>query len=109
HVWHCDADGLYSDTKDWQQSTIGQQFLRGYQVTDRKGHAAFTTIFPGWYPNRAVHIHFKIRTDFDGRHAWHGREFTSQMYFDDELTDRIHAEPAYASHGARKVRNDKDL
>ena len=49
-VWHCDADGLYSDTKEWQASTLGQRFLRGYQITDRKGLASFTTIFPGWYP-----------------------------------------------------------
>src|SRR5688572_22448595 len=30
-LWQCDADGLYSDTSDWQASTVGQQFLRGYQ------------------------------------------------------------------------------
>lgn len=105
-VWQCDAAGLYSETKEWQESTIGQQFLRGYQVTDRRGLAAFTTIFPGWYPNRAVHIHFKIRTEQRGTG---GREFTSQIYFDDELTDAIHALPAYAGRGARKVRNDRDL
>lgn len=105
-VWHCDADGLYSDTSDWQESTIEQKFLRGYQVTDRKGIAAFTTIFPGWYPNRAVHIHFKIRTD---PKTASGKEFTSQIYFPDELTDVIHAQPAYANHGPRKVRNNRDV
>ena len=105
-VWHCDANGLYSDSEDWQKSTLGQRFLRGYQLTDRKGLASFTTIYPGWYPNRAVHIHFKIRThQRDGD----GREFTSQIYFDDQLTDAIHAEAAYARHGPRKVRNNRDL
>ena len=105
-VWQCDADGLYSDTSDWQASTVGQQFLRGYQVTDRRGVAAFTTIYPGWYPNRTVHIHFKIRTEGKGRN---GREFTSQIYFEDDLTDLMHAQPAYAAHGPRKVRNNRDL
>jgi protocatechuate 3,4-dioxygenase beta subunit len=105
-VWHCDADGLYSDTNDFQTSTLGQRFLRGYQMTDRKGIAAFTTIFPGWYPNRAVHIHFKIRTDDGSKQR---REFTSQIYFDDDLTDAIHAQAAYAAHGRRKVRNNRDL
>jgi protocatechuate 3,4-dioxygenase beta subunit len=105
-VWHCDADGLYSDTSDFQASTIGQKFLRGYQMTDRKGSAAFTTIYPGWYPNRAVHIHFKIRTDDGSKQR---REFTSQIYFEDALTDVIHAQPAYAAHGARKTRNNRDL
>jgi protocatechuate 3,4-dioxygenase beta subunit len=105
-VWHCDADGLYSGTKDFQESTVGQRFLRGYQVTDRKGLASFTTIFPGWYPNRAVHIHFKIRMEEDGLR---GKEFTSQIFFDDALTDAIHAQPPYAQRGVRKVRNDRDL
>lgn len=105
-VWHCDADGLYSDTSDWQESTLGQRFLRGYQLTDKKGIATFTTIYPGWYPNRTVHIHFKIRTD---ARAGAGREFTSQIYFEDDLTDIIHAQPAYANHGTRKVRNNRDL
>lgn len=105
-VWHCDAEGLYSDTQEWQASTVGQGFLRGYQLTDRKGTATFTTIFPGWYPNRAVHIHFKVRT---GPKEARGVEFTSQIYFDDALTDAIHAQPPYAEHGARKVRNDRDL
>lgn len=105
-LWQCDADGLYSDTSDWQESTRGQRFLRGYQLTDKKGLATFTTIYPGWYPNRTVHIHFKIRTD---ARASTGREFTSQIYFEDDLTDIIHAQPAYANHGTRKVRNSRDL
>jgi protocatechuate 3,4-dioxygenase beta subunit len=105
-VWQCDADGLYSDTSDWQASTVGQRFLRGYQLTDKKGIATFTTIYPGWYPNRTVHIHFKIRTE---PRASTGREFTSQIYFEDDLTDLIHAQPAYADHGSRKVRNNRDL
>jgi len=105
-VWQCDADGLYSDTNEWQESTRGQRFLRGYQLTDKKGIATFTTIYPGWYPNRTVHIHFKIRTN---ARASTGKEFTSQIYFEDDLTDIIHAQPAYANHGLRKVRNNRDL
>jgi protocatechuate 3,4-dioxygenase beta subunit len=105
-LWQCDADGLYSDTSDFQASTIGQRYLRGYQMTDRRGIAVFTTLFPGWYPNRAVHIHFKIRTDNGSKER---KEFTSQIYFDDDLTDLIHAHAAYAAHGQRKTRNNRDL
>lgn len=105
-VWQCDAMGLYSDTNDFQEDTRGFKFLRGYQLTDRNGAASFTTIFPGWYPGRAVHIHFKIRV---GPHGKGGKEFTSQIYFDDELTDEIHAEPPYSQHGQRKVRNNRDV
>ena len=105
-LWQCDADGLYSDTSDFQASTIGQRYLRGYQMTDRKGYVAFTTIFPGWYPNRAVHIHFKIRTDSGSKER---KEFTSQIYFDDDLTDVIHARRKRAAHGQRKTHNNRDL
>ena len=107
-VWHCDADGLYSDTDDFQADTRGFRFLRGYQTTDRNGAANFTTIFPGWYPGRAVHIHFKVRLGAQGKGAG-GREFTSQIYFDDALTDVIHAEPPYSKRGPRKVRNNRDV
>src|SRR5262249_21275958 len=56
-IWHCDATGLYSDTA--ANGTVGQNFLRGYQVTDAAGVASFTTIYPGWYSGRTVHIHVK--------------------------------------------------
>ena len=75
-------------------------------MTDPKGVASFLTIFPGWYPNRAVHIHFKIRTQPNAQSA---REFTSQLFFDDALTDQIHTHPAYLAHGERKVRNTRDV
>ncbi|HUP94980.1 MAG TPA: protocatechuate 3,4-dioxygenase [Burkholderiales bacterium] len=100
-VWQCDANGLYSDVQDFQRSTAGLKFLRGHQITDNHGNASFLTIFPGWYPGRAVHIHFKVR-------ARGGREFTSQIYFDDALTDAIHAQPPYLTRGQRRVRNSRD-
>jgi protocatechuate 3,4-dioxygenase beta subunit len=46
-MWHRDALGLYSDVP--AQRTVGQQFLRGYQVSDASGRVRFTTIYPGWY------------------------------------------------------------
>jgi protocatechuate 3,4-dioxygenase beta subunit len=103
-VWHCDAHGVYSDVRDPRGSTVGQKFLRGFQTTDADGLARFTTIYPGWYEGRAVHIHFKVRTDVAPR----GREFTSQIYFDDALTDRVHQKQPYAARGQRRVRNGRD-
>lgn len=95
-MWHCDALGLYSDIA--QQSTLGQKFLRGYQVSDANGMVQFTTIYPGWYMGRAVHIHFKARTNPGGTS---GLEFTSQMFFDESLTDLVHAQAPYSSKGRR--------
>ena len=100
-VWHCDALGQYSDV----ESNVGRQFLRGYQVTDEDGSAQFQTIYPGWYRGRAVHIHYKIRTDPDSEQ---GYEFTSQLYFDDALTDEVYSQEPYAQRGEPDLRNDDD-
>jgi protocatechuate 3,4-dioxygenase beta subunit len=104
-VWQCDALGVYSDVLDPRFDTRGKRFLRGYQVTDQSGTARFVTVYPGWYPGRTVHIHFKIRT---GPASGRGYEFTSQLYFDDALTDRVHAQAPYAARGPRTVRNHQD-
>jgi protocatechuate 3,4-dioxygenase beta subunit len=104
-IWHCDALGVYSDVRDPGFNTIGQKFLRGYQVTDARGEAQFVTVYPGWYPGRTVHIHFKIRTASVAQRSF---EFTSQLYFDDVLTDRIHAAPPYSVNGPRTSRNQHD-
>ena len=104
-LWHCDADGVYSDVTDPHFSTVGQRFLRGYQVTDREGTVRFTTIYPGWYEGRAVHLHFKVRTD---PASTNGHVFTSQLYFDDGFSDRVFERAPYAGRGGRKVRNADD-
>ncbi len=104
-VWHCDALGIYSDVSDPSFNTVGKKFLRGYQITDASGAAHFATIYPGWYQGRAVHIHFKIRS---ASSSGSGFEFTSQLYFDDSFTDRVHAQQPYASKGQRTVRNAED-
>jgi len=105
-IWHCDARGIYSDVQDPEFDTTGQKFLRGYQLTDARGTARFQTIYPGWYPIRTVHIHFKIRTAPVARRLY---EFTSQVYFPDEVTDRVHTALPYSSNGRRRVRNQHDF
>lgn len=104
-VWHCDAAGVYSGVSDPGFDTSGQKWLRGYQITDESGMAEFITIYPGWYSGRAVHIHFKIRTDPDSDE---GYEFTSQFFFDEALTDVVHAQPPYAAKGYRNTLNETD-
>jgi protocatechuate 3,4-dioxygenase beta subunit len=103
-LWHTDATGLYSDVA--QLNTRGQRFLRGYQVTGRAGAVAFSTIFPGWYPGRTPHIHVKVRTYSPARNVAH--ELTSQLYFDDAVTNAILARGAYNARGARDTTNARD-
>jgi hypothetical protein len=102
-MWHCDALGLYSDIAS--ERSAGRKFLRGYQVTDAKGEAAFTTIYPGWYRGRAVHVHFKVRM-FAGSQKTY--EFTSQFFFNEAITDVVHAQAPYNTKGARDTKNGQD-
>jgi protocatechuate 3,4-dioxygenase beta subunit len=104
-VWHCDVAGIYSDATDPQFDTRGRKFLRGYQVTDANGSVEFTTIYPGWYEGRAVHIHFKVRGTTPQKRRY---EFTSQFYFDDAVSDRVFTRNPYAKRGRRTVKNERD-
>jgi protocatechuate 3,4-dioxygenase beta subunit len=97
-VWHCDALGVYSDV----DNARGQKFLRGFQTTNASGSAKFTTIYPGWYQGRAVHIHFKIRPTSSS-------EFTSQLFFDDALSTQVFTQTPYSQKGTQGVtRNSAD-
>jgi protocatechuate 3,4-dioxygenase beta subunit len=104
-VWQCDAAGTYSDARDPSFDTVGEKFLRGYQVTDASGVVRFVTIYPGWYPGRTVHVHIKIRTEPD---STAGLQFTSQLFFDDTLTDAVYTRQPYAAKGPRTTRNAAD-
>jgi protocatechuate 3,4-dioxygenase beta subunit len=104
-IWHCDAMGIYSGVRQPAYNTTGQKFLRGYQITDSKGIVNFQTIYPGWHSGRAVHIHFTIRTRGTNGLNY---QFTSQLFFEDTLTDQVHAQKPYAIKGKRDTRNKKD-
>lgn len=70
-----------------QEPTDDKRYLRGTQLTDRHGSVEFTTVFPGWYRGRCVHIHTKVHiggklTDdgYEGGHTCH----TGQLFFAEE-------------------------
>ena len=105
-VWHCDATGVYSDVRDGRFDTREKKFLRGYQHTNVNGVAEFLTIYPGWYEGRAVHIHFKIRSATAGARA---QEFTSQIYFDETVSNQVFKQAPYNSKRAPRVANDADF
>lgn len=105
-IWQCDALGIYAGVRDTNGyfNTAGQKFLRGYQMTDSSGVAKFTTIYPGWYQGRCVHIHFKVRTSSGGRNL----EFTSQLYFDDAMSDKVLANAPYTGKQGTRTTNERD-
>ncbi len=98
-IWHCDAGGAYSGFA--QEGTDGRTFLRGIQRTDKQGLATFTTVYPGWYSGRAVHIHVRV---YLGGSVVH----TGQLFFPEKLTDAVYRRAPYRSRPGRDTRNATD-
>jgi protocatechuate 3,4-dioxygenase beta subunit len=102
-IWHANSQGLYSDI--FQIGTLGKKYLRGHQMTDENGSVSFTTIYPGWYEGRAIHIHIKIRT-FEGEEKRF--DWTSQFYLPDMISSEVHMQSPYSNHGQPQVENMDD-
>jgi len=115
-VWHCDAGGEYSG---WNGNSLeetgregrnAERYLRGVQLTGDDGIAEFTTIFPGWYEGRTVHIHLKVHEGgtigrtYDGGHVAH----VGQAFFDEDVTAEILRAGPYAKFGHPRTKNDQD-
>jgi len=103
-IWHANSQGVYSGVNE--MGTSKNNFLRGYQLTDSNGTVKFTTVYPGWYQGRAIHIHDKVRT-FNGPE--NNLEWTSQIYFNDSMNDQIHKLTPYSSHGPPQTPDDQDM
>ena len=107
-IWHSDALGDYSDAPALGQSnTVGEDFLRGYQVSDAGGRVNFATIYPGWYPGRTPHIHVRARVyDSAGAVTYN---YVSQLFFDDAFSDQIYVRAPYNMRGTRTRNSDDGL
>ena len=109
-IWHCDTEGIYSGEgmpaarfcTGGNNEYLKRNDFRGITTSDSQGNAWFSTCFPGWYPGRAVHIHFMVTVN--GRTT-----ITSQLGFDDALVDGIlDTQPAYAHRGKPDTHNRDD-
>lgn len=102
-VWHCDAAGLYSnyagqgDDRAQPISTKGETFLRGSQLADDAGVATFKSIYPGWYPGRTPHVHFKAFLN-------DANILTGQLFFPDALSEFIYRD--IRPYSERKAKRD---
>jgi protocatechuate 3,4-dioxygenase beta subunit len=103
-VWHCDAHGEYSEYGGMRMQEADHQhehYCRGRQMTDQDGKVTFQSIFPGWYPGRAPHIHVEV-LDKDERSL-----VVSQVAFPDEASASVYATEHYK--GPPDMRNDDDM
>lgn len=104
-IWHCDAAGNYSEYGGTgMQSTnyTSVHFLRGRQTTDSNGLVTFTSIYPGWYSGRAVHIHVHVY-NASGKSL-----LVTQIAFPEDINKVVFAQGVYASHGQADTTNAKD-
>lgn len=102
-IWHCDSQGYYSEYGGhrWQKEDFTQQhFLRGRQTTDEQGQVSFISIYPGWYPGRAPHIHVEV-LDQNERSLR-----VTQVAFPDEVSETVYATETYK--GTADTDNDAD-
>ena len=94
-IWHCDATGLYSGYTGQLggTDTSGEAFMRGTLFADSDGVVEFATIYPGWYPGRTPHIHFKVFLD-------EATLLTGQLFFPDDVSQRVYTSVApYSERG----------
>jgi protocatechuate 3,4-dioxygenase beta subunit len=103
-IWHANSQGVYSGVQD--AGTAENDFLRGYQMTDDNETVQFTTIYPGWYEGRAIHMHVKVRA-FEGSNET--LEWTSQFYLNNSINELVHTQPPYSDHGPVPMTNEEDF
>jgi len=106
-IWHTSAAGVYSEFAPSTGCNPGADdqtaltFCRGVQTTDANGRVNFSTVIPGWYRGRAVHVHFTVRLN--------EQEFvTGQFFLADSLLDEIEEQQDYKERGTRDTRNTQD-
>lgn len=102
-IWHCDSDGNYSEYGGTQMQSTNYSnvhFLRGRQTTDANGQVSFVTIYPGWYPSRAPHIHVEILDSNENS------LLVTQIAFPEDISKTVYATSAY--HGDFDTSNAGD-
>ncbi|KAJ4150378.1 hypothetical protein LMH87_011130 [Akanthomyces muscarius] len=119
-VWQANATGVYGgvvqegfeNRNDTWEETWGLTWLRGIQKTDTDGAVHFETIFPGHYEGRTLHIHVLTHphatplpnnTIIDERASHVG-----QMYFDQDLVDRVEQLAPYNTNHQPVTSNAED-
>jgi protocatechuate 3,4-dioxygenase beta subunit len=106
-VWQTNVRGSYSGDTPNNAFCINdpdagaKHYFRGVQTSGADGIVLFDTCFPGWYPGRAIHIHFSVTVN--------GRSSTSQVFFDQALIDQVFLEHVdYQPFGKPDTSNARD-
>jgi protocatechuate 3,4-dioxygenase beta subunit len=110
-IWHCDANGVYSEYAASMNSGNGEAgstittFLRGWQISDSNGQVTYKTIFPGWYTPRVTHIHFMVYNP----NNLSSPVKTTQFTFTDSLIQSVYAQTSLYSKGQNSTTVETDM
>ncbi|CBJ81066.1 putative exported protein [Xenorhabdus bovienii str. Jollieti] len=120
-IWHCNSMGKYSGWKyinpdlEAPSSDIGtisrtdeSIFLRGAQRTDKEGIVRFTTIFPGFYAGRAIHIHLSARSANVQKRQEDKFYFVGQLYFPENISKEVMINDMYSPRDINRLKNEDD-
>ncbi|MFH0175650.1 intradiol ring-cleavage dioxygenase [Streptomyces cacaoi] len=103
-IWHADALGEYSGFvgSNGHSEPDSGTFLRGGVLTNSSGVAAITTVYPGWYRGRCIHIHIKVHTNVtltsDGSFTGGQELHTGQLFFNETITTAVAKVSPYSTN-----------
>ncbi|KAI3605240.1 hypothetical protein WG66_013136 [Moniliophthora roreri] len=137
-LWACNATGVYggypaaldgpsgalpSGSLEARQGPGGgtiplqrnETFLRGGLPTDSNGIVEITTLYPGYYQGRTIHIHTMFHIGYEtapnGTLISHSGNLVhiGQLYFDDAFNDQILALEPYTANPNTRTLNQDDI
>ncbi|PBK73275.1 protocatechuate 3,4-dioxygenase beta subunit [Armillaria solidipes] len=135
-VWHCNATGSYSSFTKRDPNTPFEElleqlnitlvpgveldlhtddttFLRGMWPTNEEGVMEMKTIVPGYYVERAIHVHVQVHQDWvlqsNGTVLTDTTSSTGQFFLGEELSQYLMSLEPYSSHTEiERTTNDVD-
>ncbi|MFJ1805227.1 MULTISPECIES: intradiol ring-cleavage dioxygenase [unclassified Streptomyces] len=113
-IWHADHLGEYSGFVGNNGHTEPDDgtFLRGGVLTNSSGVASITTIYPGWYVGRCIHVHIKVHTNVtltpDGSFTGGQELHTGQLYFSETITTRVSRLSPYSANRVTRTTLARD-
>ncbi|ESK85679.1 extracellular dioxygenase [Moniliophthora roreri MCA 2997] len=117
-LWACNATGVYGGYPAQLGGTTPLQrnetFLRGGLPTDSNGIVEITTLYPGFYEGRTIHIHTMFHIGYEiapnGTLISHAGNLAhiGQLYFDDAFSDQVLALEPYTSNTNNRTLNEDD-
>lgn len=103
-LWHCDAKGNYSEYNEQLDGDFtSEHFLRGRQETNANGEVSFISVYPGWYPGRAPHLHLEIK-EKSGKSL-----LVTQVAFPEDISTTVYKNGDYKGNSDTSNASDNEF